>query len=213
MENYLESEDFPFLLNQIADKPKGIYCYGKREFLDTKCISIVGSRKPDQQTKRVLRLIVPKLVELGYTIVSGCAQGVDAYAHELALMHGGRCIGVLGYGNDTRYPKSSHGLIERLCQIGLIITEYEATTPIRKFQFIARNRLIAALSQTTILVQAGEKSGSLITAQMALDYSRDVFVVPGSAFDTGFYGSHMLIEEGAQILYTLEQFEKKSGLF
>lgn len=104
-------------------------------------------------------------------------------------------------------------MIDYFCQTQLIISEYTATTPIKKHQFIARNRLIAGLSETTIILQAKIKSGSLITAQMALEYNRDVLVVPSLPFVDEYEGSHQLISEGAQIFYTLDQLEKKSGLF
>lgn len=213
MEIYKEIECLPELLQQIADFPKGLYCYGDETLLKTQCLSIVGSRNPTKQTLHYLSKIVPRAVKEGYTIVSGCASGVDYYVHQIAHQLGGRCIGVLGYGVNYRYPKTSANLIEAFCQKQLIVSEYSANTPIRKFQFIARNRLIAALSQTTIIVQAKEKSGSLITAQMALEYNRDVLIVPGEPFCELYDGGHFLINEGAQILYSLDQLEKKSGLF
>lgn len=213
MKYYKRSDQLPILLQQIADPPKGLYCYGNIDLLDMKSISIVGSRNPTRETYRVLDEIVPILVAQGYVIISGCASGVDAYVHKVADAHGGNCIGVLGYGIDFRYPRSSAMLIEQFSQRQLIVTEYEPNTQIRKFQFIARNRIIAGLSTATIIVQAKEKSGSLITAQMALEYNRDVFVIPGESFSEVYKGSHQLLSEGAQILYTGEQLEKKSGLF
>lgn len=213
MEQYIDYVEFPTLLKEIADAPNGLYCYGDVGLLNTKCVSIVGSRTPELQTLDALQHIVPKLVKMGYTIVSGCATGVDAEAHKIAIKAGGRCIGVLGYGCNLRYPKSSKLLIDFLMKKGLILSEYEATTPIRKFQFIARNRIIAALSSTTVILQAASKSGSLITAQMALEYNREVLIVPGTPFSGTYTGCHQLISEGAQILYSTEQLTKKSGLF
>lgn len=213
MEKYLKYSQFPVLLQEIVDAPSGLYCYGDIALLNTKCVSIVGSRQPKDQSLAALKVIVPAFVALGYTIVSGCATGIDAEVHKLALQSGGSCIGVLGYGSQLRYPKSSQKLIDTLMERGLVISEYQSDTPIRKYQFIARNRIIAGLSNATILVQAAVKSGSLITAQMALEYNRDVFIVPGEPFCDAYVGSHQLISEGAEILYSNEQLLKKSGLF
>lgn len=213
MEVYKEIENLPEYLQQIPDYPKGLYCYGDVTRLNGRCISVVGARNPTKETLMILPTIIKALVQEGYTIVSGCAVGVDSYVHQLTHQMGGKCIGVLGYGIQYRYPKTSAAMIDTFCKQQLIVSEYAPQTRIQKFQFIARNRLIAGLSQATIIVQAREKSGSLITGQMALEYNRDVFVVPGQPFCDAYKGSHQLLSEGAQILYTSEQLEKKSGLF
>lgn len=213
MEKYITGEKLPFLLREIGDPPQGLYCYGDETLLNTRCVAVIGSRNPTKQTYQMLAYIIPILVREGYTIVSGCAKGVDFEAHRIASEIGGRCIGVLGYGVNYRYPKVAATLIDNLCERHLIVSEYAATTAIQKYQFIARNRLIAGLSEKTIILQAKEKSGSLITAQMALEYNRDVFVLPGLPFHESYKGGHQLINEGAEILYSDEQLEKKSGLF
>lgn len=209
MEVYLSKKELPKLLCEIGDPPDGLYATGNRELLFKKCVAIVGSRTPLPESLEALEYIVPILVKQGYVIVSGCAEGIDAYAHKIALKHKGECIGVLGYGSDTRYPKTSATLIDYLAKNHLIVSEYPSSTSIKKFQFIARNRIIAGLSSMTIIVQAAKKSGSMITAQMALEYNREVFVVPGKPFSLQYEGCNELINDGAQILYQQEQLKKE----
>lgn len=209
MEVYLPKTKLPQLLNEIGDPPKGLYAIGNTDLLLRKSISIVGSRTPLPESIQVLEKIIPPLIQQGYVIVSGCAEGIDAIAHKIALKYQGQCIGVLGYGSDNRYPKTSHKLIDYLANKHLILSEYPSQTPIRKFQFIARNRIIAGLSPVTIIVQAAKKSGSMITAQMALEYNREVLVVPGRPFSPEYEGCNELINDGAQILYQLEQLKKE----
>lgn len=201
------------LLNEIPDPPRGLYYQGNKALLEQPCVSVVGSRVPTTETIQTLRVIVPRLVELGFTIVSGCALGVDSIVHQLTMQAGGQCIGVLGYGSDIRYPRQVAHIIDVIAEKHLLISEYEPATPIRKFQFIARNRIIAGLSSTTIIAQAAAQSGSLITATMALEYNRDILVVPGSGFSPAFEGSHALILEGAEILFSPTQLKKRVDIF
>lgn len=187
-------------LNEISDPPELLYYRGDLSLLrSTRCVSIVGSRRATAYGKEVVKEIVPQLVRQQLITVSGLAFGIDACVHEETLRAGGKTIGVLGSGIDQITPLSNRALAERMLNSrGLILSEYPPGTPAYANHFPARNRIIAGLSMATIVVEAAQRSGSLITARLAREYNRDVFAVPGSIFSPLSVGTHFLISVGAQ---------------
>ncbi len=167
------------MLKKIYDSPKKLYINGNENLLNTTCIAIVGSREPTEYGKKVAKYLGFYLAKNGYTIVSGLAKGIDSYSHIGALNAKGKTIAVLGNGLDVIYPKENKGLEEYIIKNnGCIISEYDFGTKPQKKNFPARNRIISGLSKAVIVVEAKEKSGSLITVDFALEQGRDVFVVP-----------------------------------
>lgn len=180
--------------------PKVIYVQGQSQLLQAeRSLSIVGSRQPSEYSQVVAQHICHFGVAHGFTLISGMAQGIDSTAHWVALEQQGATIAVLGFGHDYCYPKTNtHFHLKRqLSQSQLVISQYPPMTPPAKWRFIERNFLIATLSQATVVIQAKEKSGSLLTAEMALEAGRDVYIVTGVFGDESYVGGHRLIEDGA----------------
>ncbi len=186
---------YPVLLKQIPDAPKKLFYRGVLK--DVPLISIVGSRKASVYGKRVIEKIVPKLIKYGIGVVSGLAYGIDAHAHRVTVECGGYAVAVLAGGLDKIYPMANQKLAEDLLDCGgALVSEHELGMHSQKFMFPARNRIIAAMSQVTLVVEAAEKSGSLITAFQALEYNRLVGAVPGSIFSDVSVGCNDLIGRG-----------------
>ncbi|MGM0640234.1 MAG: DNA-processing protein DprA [Thermotogota bacterium] len=191
-------EEYPQELKNIVDPPVILYYKGSLDLFKTKKVSVVGTRKPSQYGKNICTDIV-KILE-DYTIVSGMAYGIDSISHRNAK----KTIAVLGTGIDVIFPKTNEDLYNRITQEGLILSEYMPGTPGMKHQFPARNRIIAALSDKTIVVEAAKRSGSLITARFALDFGKDVLAVPGDVTRFNSYGTNFLIYNGATPIISLE---------
>jgi DNA processing protein len=160
-------------------------------------VSIVGTRTPTQYGKTATLQIVKGLVDSNLTIVSGMARGIDTIAHESTLSMNGSTIAVLGCGIDVVYPKSNHDLWERIGEKGVLVSEFNPGTPPEAYNFPRRNRIISGLSAATIVVEAGERSGSLITADYALQQGREVFAVPGPITSPLSSGTFKLLRDGA----------------
>lgn len=189
---------FPPLLKNSLDCPEVLYVEGNVDLFQKPAISIVGSRNMTSYGKYVLEQFVPQLVSAGLVVVSGLAYGVDSYAHRLTLQAGGCCVAVLAGPLTNVYPAANHGLFRRILQNGgVALCEYPAHTPVQKFFFPLRNRIVAALSQVTLIIEAGETSGTLITARYALDYGREVCVIPADISREQSRGVHRLLKEGA----------------
>ena len=200
-------EGYPKLLAQIPSPPKQLYCRGNTNLLNTFCFGVVGTRKLTAYGKEAAEHIINGMQESGITIVSGLAFGVDAIAHQAALNNNLPTIAVLGSGVDDKsiYPVSNLPLAKKvLKEDGLIISEYPEGTKGYKAHFPARNRIISGISKGILVVEAQEKSGSLITARSALEQGRDVFAVPGSIFALNSRGPHFLIQNGAKPVFTAE---------
>lgn len=176
-------------------------------------LAVVGTRKMSAYGRHVLQEIIPTLVRDNVTIVSGLAYGIDALAHEIALKQGGRCVAVLGSGVDVVYPAANRRLAEQIIECGgAVISEQPlGMKPLPQF-FPARNRIISGLSEAVLVVEAQERSGSLITAQFALEQNRDVFAVPGSIFQPNQRGPNELISQGAIPVLSAPQFITELGL-
>ncbi len=195
---------YPEPLKEIADPPAVLYVQGRVELLNSLCLAMVGSRAATSYGKRCSFTLARDLAGTGITVVSGLASGIDSEAHNGALSVQGATIGVLGCGLDVVYPKHNRGLYDRIRTDGLLVTEYPLGTKPDGFRFPARNRIISGLSRGVVVVEAARKSGSLITAEMALDEGRDVFAVPGQIDSVKSDGTHWLLQQGAKLVQSAE---------
>ena len=196
--------DYPRLLLEIADPPPVLYYRGKvsRSELQglTPSIAIVGTRSPSDYGRRWTRRLTATLVQNGYTIVSGLADGIDTEAHRSCVEAQGRTIAVMGTGVNVVYPWSNRSLCDQILQDGLVVSEYPADTKPDRAHFPRRNRIIAGLSRATIVIEAPQKSGALITAYLANDYGRDVYALPGSLDNLKSIGCLALLNKGAHVI-------------
>lgn len=191
---------YPPLLRMIPAPPPLLYVRGTLTPADQRAVAIVGTRRPSNYGREVTHRLARDLATAGVTIVSGLALGVDTIAHTAALDAGGRTIAVLACGADRVYPERNRALAERIITAGTLISDYPLGTPPAPLNFPPRNRIIAGLSLATLVTEASEQSGALITVQFALDQGRDVMAVPGSIFNPLSAGPHRLIREGAAII-------------
>ena len=194
---------YPARLRTIPDPPPLLYVKGEIRGEDEKAVAVVGSRSTSDYGRRVARDLSRGLASLGFTVVSGMARGIDGTAHETSLNSGGRTIAVLGSGVDRVYPAEHDKLYQRIIENGAAISEFPIGTRPLAFNFPARNRLISGLSLGVVVVEATEKSGSLITASCALEQGREVFAVPGEVGASRSRGSHRLIRQGAKLVETI----------
>lgn len=198
----IEDKDYPELLRKIADPPKVLYFKGeikKEEF----CFGVAGSRIPSAYGKQVTLDIVGKLAERGLIIVSGLASGIDTFAHQVCVGKKKRTIAVLGTGLDEKsiYPRSNLGLARDIVKNGgCLISELPPGAPGSKFTFPERNRIISGLSYGVLIVEAKNKSGSLITARYTFQQKRILFAVPGPIYSSNSAGPHKLIKRGAKLV-------------
>lgn len=201
-------EKYPEKLRQIYRPPLVLFAQGDISLLEKEIVTIVGSRYPTIYSKQVMEKLVPNLIKQNMVIASGLAKGVDALAHHTTLSNQGRTIAVIGNGLNYSYPKQNTWLQNQIKQRGLVISEYLPDTPPRPYRFPERNRILAGLSQSVIVTEAKEKSGSLITASIALQENRDIYAVPGSITSELSAGPNQLIEAGAT---PIVNFEFKNG--
>ena len=192
--------NYPARLRTIADPPPFLYVKGNILTDDDKAVAIVGSRSASEYGRRVARDLARGLVSLGFTVVSGMARGIDGAAHQSALQAGGRTIAVLGSGVERAYPAEHETLYRRIGENGAVLSELPIGTRPMAFNFPARNRLISGLSLGVVVVEATEKSGSLITATLAVEQGREVFAVPGEVGSSRSRGAHRLIRQGAKLV-------------
>ncbi|MGN7470245.1 DNA-processing protein DprA [Brevibacillus sp. SAFN-007a] len=196
-------EDYPDLLRHIPDQPLTLFCRGDRKLLNAPAIGVVGSRKPTPYGRASCAYLVKELAQAGLAIVSGLAYGIDGEAHQAALSAGGKTIAVLGCGLNHVYPPRHRGLYEKIESFGLLLSEYPPDTPPIPGLFPERNRIISGLSLGVVVVEAAEKSGSLITADCALEQGRDVFAIPGPIFSAMSAGPHNLLKQGAKLVTSI----------
>jgi DNA processing protein len=193
-------EGYPAALREIPDAPLLLFYRGELELLKRPAIGVVGSRKPTPYGRAACAHLVKQLSEAGFVIVSGLAYGIDAEAHRACLHAGGKTVAVLGCGIDQVYPPYNRKLYEEIGASGLLISEHPAGTPPLPGLFPERNRIISGLSLGVLVVEAAERSGSLITADCALEQGREVFAVPGPIFSAVSAGPHNLIKQGAKLV-------------
>jgi DNA processing protein len=207
-----DSPDYPPLLKQLVDPPLLLFVLGNPKILVNTSIAIVGSRAATAYGRRISFQLAKELSRFPVNIVSGLALGIDTEAHRGCLNGCGQTVAVLGCGLDVVYPKQNRSLYREIAAGGALVTEYPVGTRPEGFRFPARNRIIAGLSAGVVVVEAARKSGSLITAQMALDLGRDVFAVPGQVDSFKSEGAHWLLQQWAKLVATATDIVEEYGL-
>ena len=192
-----QDETYPQRLKEIDQPPPVLYIRGDYLPDDLFAVSIVGTRRVTPYGRQITEELASFLAAHGITVISGLARGVDAIAHQATLKAGGRTIGVLGSGVDKIYPPEHRQLAEQMMERGAVISDYAPGTPPEASNFPPRNRIISALSLAVVVVEAGETSGALITAEFAAEQGREVFAVPGSILALQSKGTNKLIQQGA----------------
>lgn len=203
---------YPALLKEIRDYPKELYYIGDPKLLEEKCVSIVGSRKTNQYGRSTAYSFGKALGQRGITVVSGMAVGIDTCTHEGALQEKGNTAAVLACGLDLCYPPRNRELKGKIESAGIVLSEYPPGTAAQRYYFPQRNRIISGLSPLTVVVQAGNRSGALITAELAADQGRDVGAVPGNIDSEYNLGSNKLLREGAFALTGVQDLLEASGV-
>jgi len=199
----LEDADYPQYLREIFDPPLVLYCAGKVEALKGPAVSIVGARKPSAYGRAVAERLALDLAARGLVIVSGMARGIDSIAHWGAL-EGGRTVAVLGSGLENIYPKENRALFHKIAEDGAVVSEFPLDSPPFGFHFPIRNRIISGLSLALVVVEASKRSGSLISARLALEQNREVMAVPGTTTSELSQGTNWLIQTGAKLVSSWE---------
>jgi DNA processing protein len=199
----LQDDDYPANLAAIDAPPPLLYVRGALHPNDTWAVAVVGTRRATPYGREVAHSLARDLAAAGVTVVSGLALGIDAIAHKAALEAHGRTIAVLGSGVDQIYPSENRGLAQAITGCGALVSEYPYGTRPDANNFPPRNRIISGLSKGVVIVEAGERSGALITARFAGEQGRDVFAVPGSILHPGSAGCNALIQQGATVLLSV----------
>jgi DNA processing protein len=198
----LDDGSYPFLLREIADPPITLYVKGDwQACFDAPCIGVIGSRKCSTYGENASGMLARDLAENGVCIVSGFARGIDTAAHRGAIRGKGKTIAVLGTGIDQIYPKENKKLVEEILDSGgAVVSQFPLETPPLRENFPYRNRIISGLSYGVLLVEASERSGSLITARLAMEQNREVMAVPGNITSKNSFGTNYLIKSGAKLV-------------
>jgi DNA processing protein len=199
----LEDVDYPEYLREIFDPPFVLYCAGKVEALKGPVVSIVGARKPSAYGRAVTERLARDLASRGIVIASGLARGVDSIAHWGALQ-GGKTVAVLGSGLENIYPKENRTLFQKIIESGAVVSEFPPKSLPLGFHFPIRNRIISGLCLALVVVEASKKSGSLISARLALEQNREVMAVPGNVTSELSQGTNWLIKTGAKLVESWE---------
>jgi DNA processing protein len=202
---------YPALLSCIADPPPVLWTRGDLSRMDRPAVAIIGSRAATPYALQVGRRLAAELAERGMVVVSGLARGVDSAAHEGCVAAGGVTVAVIGSGLDNIYPREHEHLADRIAVNGLVISELAPGAPPLAEHFPLRNRIISGTSLAVVVVEASEKSGSLITAACALRQGRDVMAVPGSVLSGRNRGSHSLLKDGAKVVETADDILEDLG--
>ena len=207
-----EDPAYPALLNGIKNPPPQLYCCGDCTLLGDRSVAVVGSRTSTVYGRKTAASISRRLASAGVTVVSGMALGIDASAHEGALDVGGKTVAVLGCGPDVCYPPENRILMAEIRRHGLIVSEYSPGTPPSRYNFPNRNRIISGLCEATVVVQARNRSGALITAELAAEQGREIFAVPGNIDSPYNLGNNRLIKEGASPLICTDDILEYLGI-
>ncbi len=204
---------YPPLLKQIPDAPIVLFVHGDPGVLQSVQLGIVGSRNPSAGGKQTAHIFAEQLAQLGITITSGMALGIDYCSHVGALDAGGKTIAVLGNGLDIIYPSRHKALAERIVNNGALVSEFPRGTPPLATNFPQRNRIISGLTAGILVVEAAQQSGSLITARYAMEQGREVFAVPGSIHNPLARGCHALVKQGAKLVETVQDIFEELNIF
>lgn len=197
-------DEYPERLKEIYNPPVALFYRGNIDFLNTETLGIIGSRKATKHGKQMIDSITPQLCEKNLTIVSGLAKGNDTYAHQATIRNRGKTIAVIGCGLNVFYPKENERLQRFISDQHLLISEYLPNTRPLAYHFPSRNRIIAGICKGVCVVEAKKKSGTYITAQLALDEGRSVFAIPGNPINDQSEGCLELIQEGAKCVWKPE---------
>lgn len=204
--------EYPALLKEIKNYPKKLFCIGDTNILKKRSVAVVGSRRTTQYGRSTAYIIGKRLGEKDVAVVSGMAKGIDTCAHQGALKGEGCTVAVLGCGVDVCYPESNLKLKDEIERKGLVISEYEPGSIPQRYYFPQRNRIISGLSEVVAIVQAGNSSGALITAELAAEQGREVYAVPGNIDSEYNMGSNKLIKEGAGVLTSIGDLLEVMGI-
>ena len=196
--------EYPDSLKNIFDPPTVLFVRGRIDSIDRTALAIVGTRRPSQYGKLATEKFTRELVSNGVTIISGLARGIDTVSHQTSIQHGGRTIAVLGCGQDVFYPPENRGLVEKIKTNGAVISEFVFGTKPDAPNFPRRNRIVSGLSLGVFVIEAGEKSGALITANYALEQNREVFALPGNIYNPRSLGCNRLLQSGAKLVIRVE---------
>ena len=205
-------EVYPARLKEIYDHPPLIYVKGEIKAEDERCLAVVGTRRASMYGRQITEDFTADLARSGVTIISGLARGIDSVAHRAALDAGGRSIAVFGCGLDVIYPAENAGLARRMVEQGALISEYPLGIRPRPDRFPRRNRIMSGMSLGVLVIEAGKNSGAMITANLALEYNREVFAVPGNILSPVSAGTNRLIQEGAKLVSSYEDILEELNL-
>lgn len=214
----ISDKKYPPLLKEIHKPPPLLYFRGNLPNFDTPIIAIVGTRYPSSYGRETAKFFTEYLAQTGFLIVSGFAAGIDFIAHQTAVENGGKTIAVLGSGVDVIYPPENRQFEKHILENGAFISEYPAGTGPKQYHFPQRNLIISGMSHATLVIEAPEKSGALITAEFAVEQNRDVFAVPGNIEQKNSVGTNKLIQKGQAMLVThpaeiLEELEMQPAFW
>lgn len=198
--------EYPPLLREIPSSPPWLFVQGNRGLLSQPALlAFVGTRRPSAYGLRAAHFFSRELVGSGFVLVSGLARGIDSVAHSMSVLHRHPTVAVLGHGLDRLYPTQNRLLAREILEHGgCLVSEYPPGIAALPHHFPARNRILSGMCVGVVVVEAGAKSGSLITARHALNQNREVYVVPGPYYESGFAGSHWLLQQGAKLVTTVE---------
>ncbi len=208
----ISSADYPGRLRSIPDPPAVLFMRGSPEVLKGPSVAVIGSRRCSLYGRKTARKLAGGLSGAGVCVVSGLARGIDAESHRGAMQQGGRTAAVLGGGLDSIYPSEHTALAEAIARCGCLLSEYPPGVRPTRYSFPERNRIISGLSDAVVVVEAGQRSGTMITVGTALDQGRDVYAVPGEIGRSTSTGTNRLIRDGAGIILSAEEFLQDLGL-
>ena len=214
----LGTSEYPPLLGEISDPPLVLYLRGRIEILEKPAVAVVGTRKPTCYGLQMAEGIAADLADHGIVVVSGLARGIDGAAHRGCMGAHGSTVAVLGCGIDVVYPREHHRLTAQVLEQGVLVSEFPPGTSPAPQNFPVRNRIISGMALGTVIVEASEYSGSLITARLAMEQNREVFAVPGNITSPQSFGPNFLIKQGAKLVQSwrdvVEEFppELRAGI-
>ncbi len=205
-------EQYPRLLREIDTAPLVLYVWGDIKILNKMGFAVIGTRKPTKYGVKLTKDFTKGLSDLGFTIISGLAKGVDTVAHETALGNKAKTVAVLGSGLLNLYPRQNEKLAKRISSNGAIISEFPLNAPPLRENFPRRNRIVSGLSKGVLVTEAAYRSGTLITAHYALEQNREVFAIPGNIDSDFSSGTHRLIKEGAKLIDCIEDITSELNI-